>query len=59
MKNLRALILLAFMAFTAPVFAQTATPAKPATNKTTVATKQTGKDKTTIKVKADGTPDKR
>jgi biopolymer transport protein ExbD len=59
MKNLRALMLLAFFAVTAPVFAQTATPAKPATNKTTVSTKQTGNDKTTIKVKADGTPDKR
>jgi len=59
MKNLKALILVATMAFTAPAFAQTATPAKPATNKTTVATKQTGNDKTTIKVKADGTPDKR
>ncbi|MCE7063983.1 hypothetical protein [Dyadobacter sp. CY326] len=59
MKNLKALILVAFMAVTAPVFAQTATPAKPGTTKTTVSTKQTGNDKTTIKVKADGTPDKR
>ena len=59
MKNLRALMLLAFFAVTAPVFAQTATPAKPATTKTTVSTKQTGNDKTIIKVKADGTPDKR
>lgn len=60
MKNLKALVLLALMAFAAPAFAQTATPAKkPATNKTTVSTKQTGNDKTTIKVKANGTPDKR
>jgi biopolymer transport protein ExbD len=60
MKNLKALIVLAFLALTAPVFAQTATPAKPVA-KTTVATKQTGKDKTsiTVKTKKDGTPDKR
>jgi biopolymer transport protein ExbD len=60
MKNLKALILLAFLTLTVPAIAQT-TPAKPGTTKTTVATKQTGKDKTTItvKTKADGTPDKR
>ncbi|TLV03771.1 hypothetical protein [Dyadobacter luticola] len=47
MKNLKALILLAFLTFTAPVFAQT-TPA------------QTDKDKTAAtKLKSDGTPDKR
>ena len=59
MKNLKALILLAFLTLTAPVFAQTTTPAKPGTTKTTVSTKQNGNDKTSIKVKADGTPDKR
>ncbi|NIJ52386.1 hypothetical protein [Dyadobacter arcticus] len=61
MKNLKALILFAFLIATVPVFAQTATPAKPGHSKTTVATKQTGKDKTsiTVKTKADGTPDKR
>ncbi|MCE6991754.1 hypothetical protein [Dyadobacter sp. CY323] len=60
MKNLKALILLALLTVSASAFSQTATPAK-ATTKTTVATKQTGKDKTsiTVKTKADGTPDKR
>jgi hypothetical protein len=43
MKNLKALILLAFLTCTAPVIAQTVQE----------------KDKTAVKTKADGTPDKR
>ncbi len=60
MKNLKLILALAFLTLTTPMFAQTAAQEKP-TNKTTVATKQTGKDKTsiTVKTKKDGTPDKR
>lgn len=47
MKNLKALLLIAFLTVTAPLFAQTTTP-------------KSDKDKTAAtKLKADGTPDKR